>query len=512
MRLNEAEERWILAALVAALFLFIGDSVGRNPDGLEMVALARYWRGDGPPLEDAGYWPPLWPGCIAVLMEWLDPLEAGRLLNLTLVGITVWPLYGMVFRLMGRASARLSVALYAGLPAVLGHAPVLDARPLGSFLIALGAFFTVEAAFSGKKHLWGLAFAIAALAGLARPEGLLLVPLVALSAWAAGERIKWVLPAMLLALLPALLRPGADVRGWEAYTGPWLGIWPNIDLLALFGPNTAPTGYRRFVQAAEAAGLVERPGLFSNLKLVVPGGLALVKEGLPGASGGLTLLLGVAGLVRALKLKGRLAVCVGGWGLLVVPMILLPMARDQATAATNFMFLVPLVIVGALFALQSTRPQARWIAPLAVIFCILESWYGPFKNLTPRFVEGTDAARTMEYFLKKNPPASGKVACRLSGRGIVRGAGLMPVALPSSWEHWEPEPGAGVILTSVDLRGTDGGRGIEVLEDPRFEVVFYTFEEQHKRWAALDTDYRNGRLPEPLLPSQHWLVYLKNRL
>lgn len=64
-----------------------------------------------------------------------------------------------------------------------------------------------------------------------------------------------------------------------------------------------------------------------------------------------------------------------------------------------------------------------------------EARYGPFRVGTPWLCEGTDASRTMRLWLQEHPPESGKVACRMAGRGVVIAAGLQPLSLPSSWEE-----------------------------------------------------------------------------
>ena len=508
------EERWLWTVAVTVLMLWLGGPTGYSPDGLEMIALAKSWLGEGPALEAGGYWPPLWPAAVALLSRIWPAVEAGRVLNLALAGLVVWPLHHLAAQLSDRRGARLAVLVYALLPSVREHAPVLDARPLGMFLATAAAAAAVHAACTGAQKNWWWAFFLSMLASLARPEGLLLVPLVGLGALLSGQTWRQTLPVILLSALPSLLRPGSGVRGWEAFTGPWLGIWPNNDLLALFGSNSVPTGYRHFVLAAEASGIEKSPNFLSNLLLGLPGGLDLLYQGLPAAMGGMGLLVSLWGIAQLVRRGWRVALpTLGGVGLLG-PIVLLPMARDQATPATNLMFLVPLgcAMIAAAMPLRRRAPTLELV--LATALCIgvvAEAHRGPFRGEKPFFFEGTDAAQIMQAWLEANPPTSQKVACRLSARGVVLAAGLVPTPLGSPWEDWKAGEGEGVLLTTVDLRGADGGRGLSLLEDPAWELRAVSFEGQIKAWPAFADSLRSGRSPERLLPNKHWLLYLERR-
>ncbi len=90
------------------------------------------------------------------------------------------------------------------------------------------------------------------------------------------------------------------------------------------------------------------------------------------------------------------------------------------------------------------------------------------------------------------------MACTLSGRGITVQAGLTPVSLPSTWERWAPDSEDGVLLTQVDFRGEDGGRGLALLEEGAWRPV----------WVASDAmlSWWDGQQPSP---EDAWFVYLE---
>lgn len=457
---------------VAALLVLAPAAPGLSPDGLEMIAVARSWVGQGPALAAGDYWPPLWPALMLPILQVLPAETGGRLLNLVLAGLVVVPLFRLGARL---GQPYLPVLLYVGLPAVREHAVVLDARPLASLL-------TISVLAASVEGRWKLAFLLSALAGLTRPEGVMLVPMVAVGALLSGQGWR-ALVGGALAGVPALLRPGE--RGWEAFTGPWLGYWPTNDLLALYGANSAPTGYRAYVMAAQAAGIEAPDAAWSNLLKGLPDGLRLLGDGLPSASGGFLLLLAGAGAVELARRGARPVAALLMGASFLGPLVLLPPVRDQATTATNFLFLVPLLCVLAAAAVGRSAPSLT-LGLVGLVW--VEAHLGPLRRDAPRFFEGTAPALALRAWLGEHPPPTGRVAATLSGRGVVLGAGLLPEMLPSPWEEWAPDPGVGVVITSVDLRGGDGGRGRMLLEDPRWTVT------------AVYSEGRSARA--------HWVAYL----
>ncbi len=537
-------ERRVLALGATVFFLLAGGPAGLNPDGLEMIAMGRGWIGLGPDLPAGGYWPPLWAALVtlpAVLPDaWFgsatfsDGIAAGRLLNLLLAGAIALPLHHVVSRIGGPAAARLAVLLYVLLPAVREHAVVLDARVLGSVLALSCLSWAVEAHFRAVERAplrstsqaWVAAGVAAALAGLTRPEAMLFPLLLASGAVASAWQLRSPVRAaaqrallLLAAALPGLLRPGAELRAWESYAGPWLGIWPSRDLVALFGANSAPTGYREFVLDASEAGLGSPPLPLENFLAGLPAGLSLLRAGLPAATGALLLVLAVLGglvLLRAPRLTPR--VVLPGFGILLLPILVLPQARDQPTTSTNLIYFVPVLCAAAAIVLSPPMRTSRvksastyLLSLLIGLACIAEAHLGPYRAAPPSFHKGTDIAETMRLFLNLHPPASGRVAATLSTRGIVFRADLEPIPLPSGWEPWDAPPGAGVLVSSMDLRGADGGRGRALIEDPAWTIRYITFEDELSAWSAWVAAEATNRPPPTLHRHAHWLLYLERR-
>ncbi|MCP4804963.1 MAG: hypothetical protein GY884_06415 [Proteobacteria bacterium] len=463
----------------------------RSPDGLEMLALAQSWAGQGPAV-DAAFWPPLWPAMVATLLPLVEAERAAWLLNLVLAGAVAWPLHLGATRLGSVWAGRAAVFFWCLAPVVREHACILDARPLGWLLTGLAVAFAIDA--HRGERAWTWAFGAAALAPLARPEGLALIPLLAVSALVLRHPWRSVVPFAAGALVPTLvdgfLRSGE--RGtlsslWAA----WGDTWSMTDFLALVGIASAPTGYRAFVLEQVEAG-VEAPPLPFVLAVPLEGALYIVEA--------LVQCVGWAGIVAAVV--GGVAVIAtakGRWQAALVLVLALsplaalaltPMLQGQATQAANLAFVVaPLLMLacgGAVRLVQRTdRFTLLQAAPVLVAFAMLVETSTKTTAVDGLFVEDSRAADVMARHLRENPPESGRVACTLTSRGVVRRAGLEPVGVGSTWEDWSPGDGDGVLLSSVDLYlGEDGGRGLELLEDPDWHVVRVFADGQMAVWRS----------------------------
>ena len=465
--LAEARERRLVALLAMVFMLLLAGPAQLSPDGAEMFAALRggSW----------GSWPPLWPALLAAI-PWPDPTRAGFLLNLLLAGAVAWPLHLLAHRLGGRWAARLAVALWLLLPAMRWQAAVLDARPLGWLLYTLALALSVDA-LARQRSLWP-AVLVAGVAPLGRPEGIFVLPLVALAAWLVHPRRRTLL-AQFVALLAPLgcwtgLRRGGRLA-WEIYGTSWHGVWPNADFMALTSAASAPTGFRRFLLAADAAGL-ESPPLDPRFLLrLAPHGMWDLAQGLLGALGVGMLVALAAGAVLATRRHqtGRLALA--GVVLPLSALVLLPMAWGQGSPAANLLFVLPPALALLTTCLPPLLPR---IGPAGVAALVLlagvELHLAPWSARAPSYVEASQAALNMGQWLRQHPPTSGAVACSYAGRSVVRSAHLTPLALPSMWEAWQAAPGVAVLL-APDL-GDDGGRGLALLEDPAWQVSWATGE------------------------------------
>ncbi len=483
--MDPGRERWLAVALSVVVFALTCGPPVLHPDGLEMFALVRSWGSEGGG-GDFAYWPPLWPVLVWTLSG-LGERTAAWIVNVVAAGGVAWGLHGAAHGLAGRGAARAAVLAWWLLPAVHSHAVVLDARPVGWLLFATSGALALEA--SRGRRAWWPAFAVAALAPLARPEGAALAPLILVAALVGGPRRWRSLLLGGLALLPGMLQrrlSGADRGAWESFWIPWAETWAPPDFLSLTGAASAPTPYRRFLTRAVEAGLEVPP---SDPTLL----LARAPEGAWTMIGALVEALGAVGLVAALG--GAVLLALGAWrglvgvGLVVAPLgalALLPMTWDQATLAANVIFAVPALLVLAVTAAERV-PWRRATVALVVLLGIEAVLRPP---LEPVYLEASPAAERMARWLQHHPPAAGRVACTLSGRGVVFAAGLQVAALPSTWEDWRPAEGTGVLLTTVDL--FEGTRALEVLEDPAWQI---------ERVSGDPWD------PEGL--SQSWMVYLE---
>lgn len=476
---REAEERWLVTAWATALMLVLAGPAGLSPDGLEMLRMAA-----GLPGGDEVFWLPLWPMLMMPVGLFPDPIEASRIVNLLLAGAVAWPLHLMSCRLSGRAAARMAVVIWALLPAVVDHGAVLDARPLGWLFCALAVALAMDAG-AGRRPWWPVWLA-AGLAILARPEAMILWPLLGVGSLLVGLGPGRMALGLALAAIPRALWAMAlgSGRAWEPFRAAWVDTWGKSDLTALYGAASAGTGYRRFVNAAVDAGVETSSWKVDVLLGDVSAGLVTVARGLVEGFGFLGLLALIFGLVLVGR-RGRVAAtCVAMGFLPLVAIALLPQARDQPTAAANLMFLVaPGLAVVAVSLEHVGRRVGKTTLPLvlAVVFVLLEAHASPLRVRAPAFVEQGSAATAMVAFLEANPPANGTIVSSSSSRGVVLRAGLRHVPLPSPWEPWTPAQSSGVL---VDIPGQDGGRAMEIMENPDWSVLWAVADDGPVLWES----------------------------
>jgi hypothetical protein len=485
----------MLTAVSIALFVLLAGPAVRAPDGLEQLAMVRGWLG-GPELAMTSQWAPLWP-LLLVPFAWLGLEQGAWVLNLLLAGAVAWPLHLLVETVSGRRAARVAVAVWVLMPTVLNHAVVIDARPLLWLLVTLVPALAV----SGR---WKAAFGVAVLAPLARPEGAVALPLLAVGWLLSGGDWKKAAGGLVLGVLPtAAVRALRGGRGaWEAFYSPWSSTWPTDDFIALTGAASGPTAYREFLLTGVGAGIETPPSDPMALLERLPRGLTLVGEGLVESLGVVLLLAALVGLVR---------VALGGWrpallaAMVFAPMLALapmPMLDGQGTLATNLLFLAPVLLAAAVhgsFWLAGKRGRLWPLAAALLVGGTLESRFGPLRCPDPVYLEDSQSADAMTAWLQHNAPADGQVACTITGRGVVFRAGLSPIALPSTWEGWDPPAGSGVLLTAVDLLGQDGGRGLELLESADWELMWVVSDADLVAWYGGSTG------------SDTWLAYLRKR-
>ena len=482
---DEAAERWWWTLGTIALLLLIGGPAAVSPDGWDVLAQAAGWlEGRGSP-EVTARWPPLWTALMVPGVA-LDAVHAwGRSLNLVLAGAVAWPLYTLTRTAAGPSAARWAVLVWALVPGVRHLAVILDARPLAWCLVAYTALWAIEHHRGQRGAAW--MWIGAALAPLVRPEGLVLPGVLAVAGLVRGHGWRRALLPAALALVPKLvLAPG--VRGFieiEAFFGTWLGMWSQPDLVALLGPTTVETPFRAFLAEAVGAGLEQPPREFGALVRALPAALAFLGIGVVEAAGGLAALAAAAGLGLCVRAGGGARVAAVAWAVVVLAIGLVPMSRGQGTAATNFLWLVPGGLVLAALALARLgAPQWGW--PLWAALVLAETHLSPARVLPAEFVESGPAAMLAEAHLRQDPPPLGRVASTLTGKAVVLRAGLDHESLPTTWEHWRPEPGLGALVSMADAHGEDGGRTLALVEDPRWRLVWVASDDVVRAWTGTE--------------------------
>jgi len=498
----------LCALLGAALWWVTAPATGLSPDGLEMLAVSDCLIGNPCEGVSLGYWPPLWPALMTLpaalnLEEW-----AGRALNLLLAALVVAPLWRTVDLLQStertprgpphltRWAGAGAAAVWILLPTVREHAVVLDARPLGWCIGAWCLWATIRAV--RQQQGWGLAVGLAAVAPLARPEGIALPVLVAAARAGTEGRtgLKGAALGLLVGLVPHTAFQAAfpSPRGAvEAFFSPWIDTWRLEDLLALYGPASLPTDYRHFALQTLSEGTLEGPRDLGGLLFAVLGSVRQAPLALGAAVGSGLLGLSVWGAIRLAQRSrsGLVGVVLGGG--LVMAIAAAPMSGGQATRAANFVGLIPLLLVAvaSVFSALSVRAaggekrgqkhkrgerrsrarRRQGVAVGVLLALVLEVHLGPLREPAPRFLIGTPAARLAADVLAEDSRlALGPIHAGFEGRGILRRAGLSPSLLPSTWEAFTPASGDHALLVDAGL--IEAGRSLEMLEDPAWRLCW----------------------------------------
>jgi hypothetical protein len=472
---DRTTERWVWAAVSTVAFLLLAGPALRSPDGLAMLRLSAQWMGGDATVADAGFWPKLWPALNLPSVALGHGVEGARLINLLMWGLVSFPLHLLAGHLGGVSAARRAVLLYLLLPLFWPFCAVIDARALITLITTGFVAAAVHAVRTTKGWAW--VWALAAIAPLARPEGIILPVMAGLAMWFSGRHLHRCALVGLACFVPHLLARGTGrgVSGHEALFSSFFATWTQSDILALFGPSSVPTSFRAFALAAVESGVVEsQPSGFDvlNLTMTVPLGLLASVVVLVSGIGFVGLLMAVRGLVMVLPRRRRwivAAVFVPWMGVAIAPM-----ARGQADPIMNFLFLFPAVI--ALIAVgltPSRRGRLRWPMALAAVLAA-EVYLSPLKPEVPYFIESSEAADLARAMLVHQPPPGREIATDFSGRDLVLGAGYEVVQLEPVWLQPVPAHVKAVLISSVGAWGEDGGRALSLLEDPRWQAAWVT--------------------------------------
>lgn len=502
-RLSVVEERAALTAISLVLFLLFGGSALRSPDGMEMLRLSASWLGSPTEVGDPNFWPPLWSLLNVPAVALGYDTAGARLLNLGLWGALAWPLHRLSTLLGGRHAGRIAVAVYVLMPTFLTHAPVLDARPLGAIITTAFLAASVAAVQQQKGSI--AVVLLAAAAPMARPEGILLPVMTAGVIWMAGQGWRRAVLSAAVAVFPhAVLRSSLrGLSGHEQLFGPWYGTWSTWDLLSLFGPASVPTEFRRFALAAVESGVVPgQPAIDDVVSLVasMPGGLV-------GAAGIVVGAIGFTGVLSVVWSGLRLERNASFWTIIVLvatPLFVVavaPMAKDQAGAASNYLFVFP-GLIALMAAGVASLASGRWMA-VALAAVLAEVHLTPLGHEPPYFLEGSEAAALAAQMLASNAPPSGVVGADFSSRDVVLRAGLRARAVGPIWAGPIPDDLDAIMINSVGAKGEDGGRTIRLLESPDWRV----------EWVVGDGDLAlaRGDAPEVPRPERGWYALLVRR-
>ncbi|MDG1137530.1 MAG: hypothetical protein P8N28_04630, partial [Phycisphaerales bacterium] len=153
-----------------------------------------------------------------------------------------------------------------------------------------------------------------------------------------------------------------------------------------------------------------------------------------------------------------------------------PMAKDQAGPLSNFLFLMPVLVVLAAVGAELPRGP-RWMPWTLLGIAVVETNFTPLMTPAPYFLEGSEAAALATVMLQKNPPPSGSVAVDFSSRDVAISAGLKPVPLGPIWVGPLPDAVDAVLINSVGASGEDGGRTLQLLESAAWRVAWVVGDE-----------------------------------
>ena len=479
-KFSESTERWAWTTLGTMLILWVVYPTLPSPDGLEMLQLTGQWLGQGSSVGDPNFWPPLWPFLNIPAVALGEPIIGAHLTNQIIWGLVIWPLHLLACCLGDRDAARRAVLLYLLLPMLVAFGPVLDARPLGTLITTA---FVSAAVHQGvrKRGLWAMLI-LAAIAPLARPEGVILPVLAGGCIWLLGRGWKQAIAAVALTLSPhiALRSSLRGMTGHEQLFGPWYGTWSTWDLISLFGPAASPSTFREFALSAVQEGVVDgRPEAsdFISLLITVPMGITGMTLIFAGAVGFLGLLFAGRGLWILLPKERRWSML----GLILLTPVAIaaaPMARDQAAPLANYLFLMPGLITLMAIGLKPWAPTWPNWGPLGLLSVVLlEAHFTPFQSPPPYFLEGSEAASLATVMLRRTPPENGLVAVDFPGRSVVLAAGLKPSPLGPPWLGPISSDVRAVLINSVGASGEDGGRTLQLLESKEWRVKWVVGDE-----------------------------------
>jgi 4-amino-4-deoxy-L-arabinose transferase-like glycosyltransferase len=303
-------------------------------------------------------------------------LAAGVLVSILLGGLSVLPLYALARRTWDERIAGAAGALYAFLPAAVDvHA---EAMTEGTFM-----FFFLAAAVLGWRALeersWELTVvgaAAAALAWLARPEGIYLLPLFGLAALLRFSRFS--LPALalfaavwFLLAFPYLCFIHAETGHWQGGLSPIVQYYGDF-LHGVRHPELAHQDYEEYRVVARHGVILGGGGLllatfFGKALFYVLGPFLLV------------------GLFRPRPAAGARALLAYGWAAAALYLIPIALSFVVSTAFSHRYLLVPAALLLpttaaglAQVAEWARRPQAL---PLAVAaLCVVMG----VRDLRPR--------------------------------------------------------------------------------------------------------------------------------
>jgi hypothetical protein len=490
--------------MTGALLLLSGPAL-RSPDGVEMLRLAGQWLGRDEVMAAPHFWPKLWPALNLPAVALGHGIDGARLLNLVLWGLVAYPLHLLASLLGGVSAGRRAVLLYLLLPLIWPFATVLDARPLGA-LITTG--FVAAAVMVAKRNRgWGWMLALAAVAPLARPEGVLLPFMAGFACWCAGKRVMRSALMGGLCLIPHMFfnGPNRGISDHESLYASWYGTWAVSDMLVVFGPSSVPTRFRDFAIAAMDSQVVSATPSKEevlSLCLSMPMGLMVASSIVLSGIGFVGIAMLVHGLVRVLPRKRRWWIVTAAFAPWIA-IAVAPMARGQAGPLSNYLFLFPSLLAVLAVGMVPSRPiPLVWPVLFATLLGV-EVHNSPLRAPPPYFLESSEAADIAHAMLVRNPPSQGVVATDFSGRNVVLGAGLELVELEPIWFGPVPDGVSAVLLSSVGAQGEDGGWALELLDDPSWRL----------EWVAGDGDIAasHGVPTQALRTDQGWYALVVRR-
>jgi len=146
---------------------------------------------------------PLYPALVSLVKLVVgDPILAASLVASILGGLTVFPVFGLARRLFGRGAAWWAVIFYSISLSVYIQSAGVTAGSTFAFFLLWALIHLLDHLESGGRRELALLLASTGLACLARPEGLVLIPL---AAWRLAVGIRqgaWKQWSVILSLLP----------------------------------------------------------------------------------------------------------------------------------------------------------------------------------------------------------------------------------------------------------------------------------------------------------------------